>query len=705
MVAALVVPALLFTVASAISYRNTYALADERVERSIEVVEEQALKVLQSVNLAFAAVTDMLGTRTDAEIRSQSTALQDRIRSIAAALPEVQAIRILDADGKLELSSESVLTAQPSSFAQEDFFRVLRDGFEGAYIGHLETSQSGTSAHWPIARARRKDGVFQGVIEVSVLPSDFGRFFSRIVNGPGLQYAIFRGDGEMLARYPQSPAYEVRLGPDSGFRRTIAASPEGGFYTVKSQIDGIERRFGVRKLSGYPLYMTAGIETAEIRWEWLSGMALHLIFGIPATLLLFLSLAVVLRRTRRLYAEQDLREGAEGVMRQAQKMDAVGRLTGGIAHDFNNLLMIIIGNLEIIQRLVEAGADGSRARLNRSVESATLGARRAAALTQRLLAFSRQAPLSPRPVDINRLVAGLSDFLARSLGEVISLQVIGAAGLWTAEVDQPQLEAAILNLAVNARDAMPDGGKLTIETANAYLDEAYCRNESDTRPGQYVLVSVTDTGSGMSREVIERAFEPFFTTKPAGQGTGLGLSQVYGFVKQSGGHLKIYSEPGHGSSVKIYLPRVVRDVSHAEAPDSAVADAGTGARERVLVVEDDESVRAYVVETLRTLNYQVDEAASGDDALKTAGRQRFDLLLTDVVLPGINGRQLAEKLTQQQPGIKILFMTGYSRNAIVHNGRLDPGVEMIQKPVTSRELASKIRDVLAKPEVAAAAGQ
>jgi CheY-like chemotaxis protein len=323
------------------------------------------------------------------------------------------------------------------------------------------------------------------------------------------------------------------------------------------------------------------------------------------------------------------------------------------------------------------------------------GAKRAAALTQRLLAFSRMQPLDPRPLDLNRLLNDLSDFLTRSLGERVSLEVIGAAGLWRVAADQGQLEAALLNLAVNARDAMPAGGKLTIETSNAYIDEAYCRANVEVRPGQYVLIAVSDTGTGMPQEAVEKAFEPFFTTKPVGHGTGLGLSQVYGFVKQSGGHLKIYSELGEGTTVKIYLPRLIADIpvkDKAEKAETAVADPGSG--ERILVVEDDNDVRDYVVEALRGLNYSVREAADAEQALSLIEGQQFDLLLTDVILPGMNGRQLADQLTASRSGMKVLFMTGYSRNAIVHQGRLDPGVQMLQKPVTSAELAKKIREVL-----------
>jgi CheY-like chemotaxis protein len=280
----------------------------------------------------------------------------------------------------------------------------------------------------------------------------------------------------------------------------------------------------------------------------------------------------------------------------------------------------------------------------------------------------------------------------RTLGETISFEVVGAAGLWKTEVDHAQLEAALINLAINARDAMPRGGRLTIETSNAYLDDAYCRQYPDVRPGQYVLTSVSDTGTGMSQAVMDRAFEPFFSTKPAGSGTGLGLSQVYGFVKQSGGHVKIYSESEHGTTVKIYLPRATGGTLIEEKTETNAAKPGRG--ERILVVEDDQQVRSYAVETLSDLRYDVSEAADAETALSTFKNQRFDLLLTDVVLPGMNGRQLADQLRAEQPDLRVLFMTGYSRNAIVHHGRLDPGVEMVQKPVTAAELAAKIEEIL-----------
>jgi PAS domain S-box-containing protein len=380
---------------------------------------------------------------------------------------------------------------------------------------------------------------------------------------------------------------------------------------------------------------------------------------------------------------------------QLQKMDAVGQLTGGVAHDFNNLLTIILGNLDTAKRTLETWQEGARARLQRAIDQALIGAQRAATLTGRLLAFSRRQPLEPKIIDINKLLNQLSVFLKPSLGEAVQLEVVGAGGVWQVEADTAQLEAAILNLAVNARDAMPKGGQLTIEASNVFLDDLYCSNNAEVRPGQYVQISVTDSGTGMAKDVMARAFEPFFTTKQTGQGTGLGLSQVYGFVKQSDGHVKIYSETGHGTTVKVYLPRARGGKKTGEHQlQNANAPTAYG-KETILVVEDDEDVRAFIAETLEDLDYTVLQAADAHSALILLDSEHpVDLLLTDVILPGPNGRDLADAALRKRAKLKVLFMTGYSRNAIVHQGRLDEGVQLIQKPLTQATLATKVRDVL-----------
>ena len=381
-------------------------------------------------------------------------------------------------------------------------------------------------------------------------------------------------------------------------------------------------------------------------------------------------------------------------LRQAQKMEAVGQLTGGVAHDFNNLLQIIIGNLETLERNVP----DTSGRLHRAVQSAMNGARRAASLTRRLLAFSRRQPLDPKPVDVNVLVTGMSELLHRSLGETIETETVRAAGLWRVEADANELEATILNLAVNARDAMKSGGRLTIETSNAYIDEAYAAGQAEVTPGQYVSVSISDTGEGMSADTMARAFEPFFTTKPVGRGTGLGLSQVYGFVKQSGGHVKLYSEPGQGTTVRIYLPRWDGDAEASEPQQDTPIPEGER-EETILVVEDADDERAYSVESLRVLGYRVIEAHDGAAALRLLERQpRIDLLFTDVVLPGgLTGAQVAAQARAMRPDLNVLFTTGYARNAIVHHGRLDKGVQLLTKPYTFKDLAAKVRDILDNP--------
>ena len=402
--------------------------------------------------------------------------------------------------------------------------------------------------------------------------------------------------------------------------------------------------------------------------------------------------------TERMEAQARL-AATEDALRQSQKMEAIGQLTGGIAHDFNNLLTVIMGGLDQMDRVIGAIADLTLAqRLGRSRDMAMQASQRAATLTARLLAFARRQPLDPRPLDGNRLIAGLAEMLARTLGEYVHLEVVTAPGLWLAQADVGELESALLNLAVNARDAMPGGGHLTIETGNAYLDEDYVSTIAEpVTPGQYVSIAVTDTGAGMDAETLDRVFEPFFTTKAVGQGTGLGLSQVYGFIRQSNGHVRIYSELGQGTTVKLYLPRMTgATVQVDSAPAKAQALRGD---ETILVVEDHDDLRTYSAGVLKDLGYTVLQASSGPVALETLSRMGpVDLLFTDVVLPeGMDGRRLAAAAQRLQPDLRILFTTGYSRNAIVHNGRLDPGVHLLPKPFTFDALAAKVRTVLDGP--------
>ncbi len=394
---------------------------------------------------------------------------------------------------------------------------------------------------------------------------------------------------------------------------------------------------------------------------------------------------------RDLTAETASRAAAESQVRQMQKMEAVGQLTGGIAHDFNNMLAVVIGSLDMARRRMP----DDPARAEACIDTAMDGAQRAAQLTGRLLAFSRQQSLAPRVLDANKLVGGMSELLRRSVGEHLKVETVLAGGLWNTFADPGQLENAIVNLCVNARDAMPDGGKLTLETGNTHLDDVYASQHDEVTAGQYVMVSVSDTGAGMPAEVVERAFDPFYTTKGVGRGTGLGLSQVHGFVKQSGGHVKIYSEPGVGTTVKLYLPRSKAAEQAGPASQAFAETPRAVGEEIVLVVEDEERVRHLSVDALRDLGYTVVQASDASQALAVLEMQpRVDLLFTDIIMPDMNGRKLADEALKRRPDLKVLYTTGYTRNAIVHNGILDADVAFLPKPFTFEQLALKVRQVL-----------
>ncbi|MGC1093616.1 MAG: ATP-binding protein, partial [Pseudolabrys sp.] len=549
LVASIVLPAALFSYAGWINYKDVLAHADEQLAASLTILSEHASKEFQSVDLMFASVDAILGHLSDEQIKANEEALHLQLSKLEKALATVDAIFVTDRNGHALVSSAIFPLSADTSVADRDYFLAQTERDAGTYIGAVSQSRATKEQFFGVSRRRpARDGQFNGIITVSILPKMFSEFYKQLAGDTAASFSLAKSNGAILVRYPAAPAGVTNFGPTSGFMLNVINRPEGGIVTTNS-VDDVQRRIAYRKLGYSDLYVSDGLPTETIYSGWVRLMASHLIFGIPATLFLFVLVLLTMRRTRAFYAEAERRELAEQALRQSQKMEAVGQLTGGVAHDFNNLLTIIIGNLGIAKRgVVEARAE-------RALNNALVGAERAAQLTQRLLAFSRRQPLNPRVLDVNKLIVSISDLLARTLGENIELETIGSAGLWNVEADASELESTLLNLALNARDAMPEGGKLTIETSNAYLDDEYCRQHEGLTAGQYVLVAVSDSGAGMSAETIDRAFEPFFTTKEAGKGTGLGLSQVYGFMKQSDGHVRIYSEPGEGTTIKLYFPR------------------------------------------------------------------------------------------------------------------------------------------------------
>jgi len=479
------------------------------------------------------------------------------------------------------------------------------------------------------------------------------------------------GDGRTSRRHDDIFGYQDKL-RDWSFGRFLE-------HVVVEDRAAVEKFFGVGRTAP-SIEFSCRIERAgdgARRWLQVKGLSYSTPRGPRLS-------GVVIDMTKARETEEQLR--------QAQKMEAVGQLTGGLAHDFNNLLGGIIGSLEMIEARI---AEGRVAEVERYVDVALHSAKRAASLTQRLLAFSRRQTLSPKIIDVNALVVGMEDLIRRSIGPSIRLEVIGAAGLWSTLVDPPQLENALLNLSINARDAMPHGGTLTIETANVRLDDGQA-NERDLQPGKYITLSVRDTGVGMSKEVASRAFDPFFTTKPLGQGTGLGLSMIYGFARQSGGQIQILSEKDRGTTITLYLPRNAAAPARIESDRRPLAADIEGAGKLVLVVDDEPSIRMLVAEVLNEAGFATLEASDGPSALRIMEMSaKIDLLITDVGLPGgMNGRQLADAVCALRPTMKILFITGYAENVVVGSGRLDHGMQVLTKPFTMNVLKKRIQQML-----------
>jgi two-component system NtrC family sensor kinase len=695
LVGSIVLPVTVYVIAATISYHQHFDEARDRLRRNLAIVHEHAQKVFETFEFASRYLDEMTATVTDQQIRANEAVYSERLRAMTISLPQLRDLWIVGADGQ-PLVSGTIFPMPKLDVSDRNYFTAQRDHLvNGPYVTRVLEARAANTRFFAISRRREINGRFAGVTIVSIAPEYFSDFYSQLPQ-PEIS-ALLRGDGSVLVRFPETPGSADRLPVNSPFLEAVKNDATSGLVTAPSATDGRIRIFMYRRLEKLPnLYVTVGVQSSAIVHAWMLAMASHLIFGIPAMLTLVSLGIIALRRTERLEHEVGRREATEQALRQSQKMEAVGRLSGGIAHDFNNMLTVILGNIDVASR--RFGSDNPK--IEHLLDSARQASQRAATLVQRLLAFSRQHPQEVKAVDINRLVQSMSELLRRTIGETVTVETVLAGGLWKIAVDANQLENAVLNLAVNARDAMADGGRLTIETSNSYLDEDYVAANSDGfGAGQYVLLAVSDSGTGMTREVRERAFEPFFTTKPSGTGTGLGLSMVYGFIKQSNGHIKIYSEAGEGTAIKLYFPRLSEPGALPEWGDErTMARPALGARgsETILLVEDDPEVRKFAAEVLREQGYTVQVAPDAVSGLAVLQADpKIALLFTDVVLPGgMNGRQLADEAQRQRPALKVLYATGYTRNAIIHQGRLDAEVELLTKPFTADALTRKVRQIL-----------
>src|SRR3954452_25516540 len=679
MAASLALPIALFAIAASISYTSTKDIADREIERTLDVAHEHALKVFETIDRSLAEINEVVRGMPDDIIRSREPALHRRLKQLSDSLPQLKSAWIFDADGKALVNS---LASPPpaQSFADRDYFAAHVDQTIGSYIGVPLTPRQPYQGARFFGVSRRRgsdDGSFIGVIQASVLPEYFESFYARIGSDPGSFLAMARTDGVVLAHLPRLDR-DLRLDPNGPVGRSIAAHPEHGLITIAWPSDEVERRIGYRLIAEYPIYVSAGLETSAIRARWFATMGQHLVFGIPATALLFLLLAFAFRRTQHLQAEAAARREAEEALKHSQRLEALGQLTGGVAHDFNNLLTVIRASVDLLNR-----PQLSEERRQRYVTAIADAVARAAKLTSQLLAFARRQTLKPEVFDIGERMRSLQDMLATLLGPAIEIIMRLPADPCLVKADASQFETALINMATNARDAMQGQGRLTLSVQAA-------TTVPDTvaplagRHG-FVSVTVSDTGVGIPAGRIGRIFEPFFTTKLVGQGTGLGLSQVFGFARQSGGEVTVESEVGQGSTFSLFLPRMPADLlPQQQASNTAPAVAGSGTS--VLVVEDNIELGNFAADGLTELGYSITLVDNATDALAELilDADRFEVVFSDVVMPGMTGLDLAQAIRDRSIGVPVVLTTGYSE-ALSQNGAA--GFDLVQKPYSIEELS------------------
>ena len=679
MAASLALPLALFLFASAMSRISTSEAADQEIQRTLDVAHEHALKVFETIDRSLAEITEVIRGMSDADIAAREKSLHERLRRVADTLPQVKSIWVFDANGHALVNS-LVQPAPDIDFSDRDYFRIHMERDIGTYIGEVLTPRAPYqgSRFFSVGRRRNnEDGSFGGVIQASVLPEYFENFYAKIGREPGSFLALIRTDGSILAHFPVID-HDARFEPSGPLGRQVVANPETGGMTIRSPADGIERRMRYQRLAEYPIYVSAGLETSAIQARWISTMAQHLIFGIPATALLFGLLALAFRRTQRLQEEADRRIEAEDALRHGQRLEALGQLTGGVAHDFNNLLTVIRASVDMLRR-----PDLPEPRRQRYIDAISNTVNRAAKLTNQLLAFARRQTLKPEVFDVCQNVRTLSEMITTLIGSRIEITAQVPDETCLVNADAGQFETAIINMAVNARDAMDGVGRLTIavRAVNKLPSEAI----TPPSPHGHVAVSVADTGVGIPPELFGRIFEPFYTTKEVGHGTGLGLSQVFGFAKQSGGEVTVTSEVGKGSTFTLYLPRVVgrHNVQSPLTEDAPSVDPTSAS---VLIVEDNAEVGKFAADTLTQLGCTCVLVENATHALEELAVDpgRFDLVFTDVVMPGMSGIELAEEIRRQRLDLPIVLASGYSQ---VLSQQGSGGFELLQKPYSAEQLA------------------
>jgi two-component system NtrC family sensor kinase len=677
MIASLALPVALFVVICLISHHAAWDEADHDITRSLDIVHEHALKVFETIDRSLAEANEVIRGLSDDDIRAREQELHLRLRQIVESMPQMKSVWVFDAQGRAVVNS-LIYPAPDISFADRDYFQAHIASDVGTFISAVLTPRTpyqGASFFGVSRRRSSADGAFAGVIQASLLPEYFERFYARIGRDAGSYFALRRVDGSTLARFPPL-ASDQGLGHAALQAMTLRPA---GLITVTSPFDGIERRIDYQRLAEYPVYVSAGLETSAIRSRWLTAMIRYLIFGVPATALLFLILALALRRTRHLYAEAARRMEAEDALKHGQRMEALGQLTGGVAHDFNNLLTVIRASADLLRR-----PNLPEERRERYIGAISDTVARAARLTSQLLAFARRQTLKPEVFDVGRCVNALRDMIRTLVGSRIEIVIDVPGEPCHVNADAGQFETALINMAVNGRDAMAGEGRLTITVQTVPELPALTRQAARQSPG-YVTVVVSDTGVGIAEAQFNRIFEPFFTTKTIGHGTGLGLSQVFGFAKQSGGEVKVESKLGQGATFTLYLPRVASPTEPAQPrAEPALPISGDGMS--ILVVEDNIAVGRSATDALAELGYQTTLVDNARDALEelVGSGSRFDVVFTDVVMPGMTGLELAAEMRRLDLDVPVVLASGYS-HVLAQQGT--QGFELLQKPYSTEELA------------------
>jgi signal transduction histidine kinase/ActR/RegA family two-component response regulator len=674
--------------------------AREHVAETVDALAEHAQKVVETADLVLARLLDHLQGRDWASI-GPPRETHDFLVSLKQELPQLESVFLVSPDGE-NVASSRAFPLPPISDSDRPYFIRAKAGDTGLYFSEPFKGQIAGTYAFTITRPRLKDGRFDGLVGVTISPSYFTAFYRAVLGLPRESAAaLLRADGALLIRVPEIAGRPTCLTPAASTMDAVRQGGGAGLYVGPSSVDGHARLGGFRRLEGVPLLVVYSMDSALYLHDWYMHI---LVFGVLAAALtgaILLAGNAMLRQAaleraalQRLVAETARRQEAEASLQQGQKMEALGRLTGGVAHDFNNLLTAILGSLELLQKQV------TEPRPRRLIETARLAAQRGAQLTAQMLAFSRKQEVAVRPVDVNAAIRATTDLLRRAIGPAVRVRHHLADDAWHAMADTVQLEIALLNLAVNARDAMPRGGDLTIATDRATIGaDRESRGHGGLAPGDYLRVSVTDTGEGMSEEVRARALEPFFTTKGTGEGTGLGLSTVFGFASMMGGTVTIQSAPGAGTTVSLYLPRAAEGAkpqAAAARPQTAYrhAEPARGGASRILLVDDDEAVRTTTRGMLEDLGVEVVEAAGGPEALALVATDRaFDLLVIDFAMPGVNGSECATRIRALWPEARLLFITGYVDNDGLRPW-VDLGVPTLGKPFTQEQLGAALTDAI-----------